>query len=543
LYRDIAHLNGPISQQINAQLFRTFGPRVSVLTIANLVLLAGLIAMIWWLWRQIADPIAAAVACVVLLTLFALMPGSRGFNFALPYEHEATHGVIGAFVAICLLAMYLTTQRVRWLIVAGCALGFVFLTKFGIFISVLVPIVVGVIASLYATRATRRRTSTHLAALLVPIFAVALIAFSFLLNDLPDRSALAATFGSARWMGNAQLLAMPWYQRWFGVISIAKSLDEILLCALAYNVLLAPAFAAGVLARGRGEWRTASLVIAPLFVFAVLFTLYDAISWQYALRGLTLVILALAISYGASMVRRRRRDIDRVLILRLTLVWFSLLLLVGHLGLRAVTDDYGFVFAMPAALVAVATGVSWIPAIAERGGGFGWAPRAAMLAGLAILIAVYAQRDNRQLARPRTTIGEGIDTLTVDSRGKAFVEMLAELRQRAHPGDTLLVAPEGTMLNYLSNLPNPTPYVGLMPPEMVMFGGQSPVLESIRRSPPTWFVLTTGEAESFGYKSFTIDYGQEIWRWIELRYTPVATAGDANFRMGLYHRNASGAGE
>ncbi|MBC8108068.1 MAG: hypothetical protein H7Z14_15895, partial [Anaerolineae bacterium] len=219
LYRDIAHLNGPISQQINAQLFRTFGPRVSVLTIANLVLLGGLIAMIWWLWRQFADPIAAAVACVVLMTLFALMPGSRGFNFALPYEHEATHGVIGAFIAICLLRMYLTTQRVRWLIVAGCALGFVFLTKFGIFISVLVPIVVGVSASLYATRATRRRTSAHLAALLVPIFVTALIAFSFLLNDLPFRNALAATFGSARWIGNAQLLAMPWYQRWFGVIS------------------------------------------------------------------------------------------------------------------------------------------------------------------------------------------------------------------------------------------------------------------------------------------------------------------------------------
>jgi len=74
---------------------------------------------------------------------------------------------------------------------------------------------------------------------------------------------------------------------------------------------------------------------------------------------------------------------------------------------------------------------------------------------------------------------------------------------------------------------------------MALFGGQARVLDAIKLSPPDWFVLTSGEAESFGFKSFTIDYGYDIWQWIESRYTRVAITGDQNFNMRLYRRNAT----
>lgn len=543
LYRDIAHLNGPISQQFNAQLFRTFGARVSVLTIANLGWLAILLALIAWLWRQIADALAATVACAAILTLFALSPGSQSFNFALPYEHEATHGLIGAIAAICALAKYLTTRRVRWLIVVGCLLGLVLLTKFGIFISVFVPIIIGVLANAYAVRATRRQTIEQLAAVVVPIIAVAFVAFSLMLNNLSIAQALGAICGSARWIAKPELLAMPWYRDWLGLGRIVGNLDDMLLCALAYIVLLGPPFVAGIFARRRGEWRTAALIGAPLFVLAVLFTFYDAISWRSVFAGLSLLTLGLAIAFGASLLHRTRGAIDRVLILRLTVVWFALFMIL-HLGLRAVIFDYGFIFALPAALVAIAAGVSWIPAIADRGGGFGWPPRAAMLVAIGIVITAHLQRDQRQLARPpRVTIGEGIDALTFDHRGDALAAILRELRGRAKPGDTLLVAPDGAMLNFLSGLPNPTPNFGLMPPEVAMFGGQARVRDAIAKAPPDWFVLTSGEAESFGFKSFAVDYGAEIWRWIEPRYERVATVGDSAFRIQLYRRKPTEAHE
>jgi hypothetical protein len=82
-----------------------------------------------------------------------------------------------------------------------------------------------------------------------------------------------------------------------------------------------------------------------------------------------------------------------------------------------------------------------------------------------------------------------------------------------------------------------------MPPEIAMFGGQQRVRDAIVASPPDWFVLTSGEAESFGFKSFAIDYAADIWRWIEPRYEVVATAGDAQFAMRLYRRSFSPPGQ
>jgi hypothetical protein len=85
-------------------------------------------------------------------------------------------------------------------------------------------------------------------------------------------------------------------------------------------------------------------------------------------------------------------------------------------------------------------------------------------------------------------------------------------------------------------LANPTPFHGLMPPEVAMFGGQERVRDAIAQSPPDWFVLTSGEAESFGFKSFAVDYGAAIWHWIEPRNERVATVWDRTFTIHIYRR-------
>jgi hypothetical protein len=95
------------------------------------------------------------------------------------------------------------------------------------------------------------------------------------------------------------------------------------------------------------------------------------------------------------------------------------------------------------------------------------------------------------------------------------------------------------MINYLSGLRNPTTYPGLMPPEIAMFGGPQRVRDAVAASPPDWFLLTSDNAGPFGFKSFAVDYGREIWRWIEPRYDRVATVGDERFAMQLYQRRAS----
>ena len=59
----------------------------------------------------------------------------------------------------------------------------------------------------------------------------------------------------------------------------------------------------------------------------------DAFKDAAALMGLSLIVPAMMVALGATMLLRARDRIDDTLLLQLTLVWFALLLLV-RMGLR-----------------------------------------------------------------------------------------------------------------------------------------------------------------------------------------------------------------
>jgi hypothetical protein len=159
----------------------------------------------------------------------------------------------------------------------------------------------------------------------------------------------------------------------------------------------------------------------------------------------------------------------------------------------------------------------------------------AALAALSVIAFNHLYHYADSMHDRRVVIGEGLDALRFDRRGTALREVLDELRTHTTPAETLLVIPEGPMLNYLARMRNPTPYPGLMPIEMLKFDPDR-VFAAIRRSPPDWLVAAQVPTEAFGSRSFQRDYGRHIWRWVEAHYIPVMTSGDRSFSMRLYQR-------
>jgi len=93
------------------------------------------------------------------------------------------------------------------------------------------------------------------------------------------------------------------------------------------------------------------------------------------------------------------------------------------------------------------------------------------------------------------------------------------------------------MLNYLSRRENPTGFINLMPPEVLMFG-QNRILRAFEVNPPDYIVLVLrSDPADFGYKSFAADYGKEIYRWIEQNYRQVPAATDPRYPMLLLERS------
>lgn len=125
LYRDVDDFYGPLSQYFNAGLFALFGPGLMVLVTANLVIFAAILATIYRLFRRTWGAGAAFVAAVVFISVFAFsqLVGIGNYNYATPYAHEVTHGLLACLLLVGVLAGWVGNATPVRSLLAGVLFG------------------------------------------------------------------------------------------------------------------------------------------------------------------------------------------------------------------------------------------------------------------------------------------------------------------------------------------------------------------------------------------------------------------------------------
>ncbi len=200
------------------------------------------------------------------------------------------------------------------------------------------------------------------------------------------------------------------------------------------------------------------------------------------------------------------------------------LALLAKIVLRVSVADYGFALALPGTVMLLTALLGWGPRAVETRGGTGWPMRAAALFGAGALVffgVVVSESHMAQVVRP---LGSGPDAFLVDERAEALSAALAYIERHTTPDDTLLVLPEGAMLNFLARRESPTPYINFMPPELAMFGPER-MLSALRDNPPDLVALVHRESGEYGLPFFGRDYGEPFMDWLEEHYRPAARFG------------------
>ena len=107
------------------------------LVASNLILLSLLTALLYVILREIASRVSATAACLVFTMLFAFGQFLEigNYNFATPYSHDLTHGVLLSVVALSCLRLYHKHQRLTFVAAAGLAVGLLYLTKVEVFLA------------------------------------------------------------------------------------------------------------------------------------------------------------------------------------------------------------------------------------------------------------------------------------------------------------------------------------------------------------------------------------------------------------------------
>ena len=122
------------------------------------------------------------------------------------------------------------------------------------------------------------------------------------------------------------------------------------------------------------------------------------------------------------------------------------------------------------------------------------------------------------------------------------------LLQRAkiimQPKDTIMVFPEGVMLNYLLRKSNPTPYINFAPPELLMFGEDNMIAAMNNNKPDIVIIVhqNWGDVYKIQHYGKDIKYGRRIMEWIHKNYKTVEInlnepLKDDNFGIKIMRRN------
>lgn len=530
LYKDVNDFYGPLSQYLNAALFTLFGPGLMILVFANLAVFAAIVVALYLLLRRAWGVGGAVAGTGIFISVFGFgQYGAIGnYNYATPYSHEATRGVLLCLLLIASLLRWIELPSVSTSALCGGLLGLTAVLKPEILLAA------GVLSATAFALAWRSGKRANLAAKAAWVGCTALptVAFAaYFSTRAPWREGLSMACRAWSNLSSSTRLAEDAIQLSFlGLDHPGQNLKAHLLATgVAIALIAAIAVASWLVERGADSWRR---VFLPALILAGIGWLasgrIDWIDSGQCLLGLTVVYLVLS---GAALLRgsqaASRPDLTaRFLIALLAAALLARMLLNGRIF------QYGFYQAAVAGAFIPAAILGELP---ERLALRRWGTIAAV-GGLLLLlvpgvlnVAGYSQN----LLNSKTyAIGDGHDEFyayrpDVSPLGRALEALLERLRQ-IPPGQTLLALPEGEMINYLARMPSPVAPFEFYAAS-VAGGREAAVVAELRQHPPDWVTIVSRDLREYGIQRYgeAPGKGQLILQWVSANYRQdFAVGGD-----------------
>lgn len=523
LYRDAKYLTGgPFSQYFNAFLFRIFGASMMTPAMTNLLIAAGLVALLYRRFLAAADALTGTIIClgVVLVFAFGQYSDIANYNYITPYSHEVWHGLALSVAAIALISSWATKQKIRFAACAGFCAGLVFMTKPDIFLALFVGIIVAFgLGFVWKPNAAFLGKSllAHVIAAAIPL--LAFLVYFHTKENWHD-SLRSVCFA---WVPlfKSHVSETPFYKWCTGMDAPWPNFRLMLI----HFAVVCVGVAISAFLFRRDFKKPVNRMIAMVWI-ALVVALASRFDWVDCGRSLPLLDAVLVV-----MLCVKFRKAPGISIFPLAWSLFALVLL-AKLGLYSRIWHYGFALAMPAFAGAIYLLLWLVPRWLETRGVNARSFRAAI--ALVLLTGMMRLFVQSQFVYHKKTVAVGLggDKMLapnekVSPAGASVQSALTWMDEHAPKNATLAVLPEGVMINYLSRRTNPGHYLLWNGNELAAFG-QSDMTADFENNPPDYIMLVQRSASEYGLKYFGQEenFGLELMRWIQKHYEPVKLIGD-----------------
>jgi hypothetical protein len=537
LFKDELHLYGPLSPYLNSLFFRIGGVSLATLVTANAVIYSAILALLYYLVRAGWGRWAAFASCAFFVGVFSFshLVGIDNYNFLTPYSHEMTHGTL---LILCLaLALRQVVRGLNALnaIAAGLLAGLSILLKPEIIFAAAAAVLAAF--AMIGWRDFHRRPWKRwiTGSLIFTVSGLAPMVLTGLLFWLAGgvsreealRDANMSWFNVAR---GAILLKDPFQRAALGLDQPWRNIGIQTIWSGA-AILLGIALALGI-SFFRRTGRTQKIVLVVLLLIAA--AAATRVPWMNVGNALPGILLCGA---AIEIVRMRSKpaseDRDDGAIARI-LLWTAAAAMLARMALSPRIFHYGFVQAALAGVVAVAIMVSSIPQLFNLSGLTQKWYQALMTALAAGIVVVAASNSMFFYSYHTFPVADGPDQfLGFDSTVAPAALLLEQARQflerdaREHNVRSLLVLPEGVMLNYLTRIPNNISYY-FFAPFILAEGRNEDIMQRLKASPPDRIVVISRDMREFGVGRFgeSPEHGQNIIEFINDNYQAVFLFGD-----------------
>jgi hypothetical protein len=536
LYKDLAHLFGPLSQYFHSVLFRLFGVSYTTIIVSNLVILLIFLCALYLLLVRITSRAAAVTSCGVVIFVFAFSQYTviGNYNFVSPYSHEATHGLVLSLLMICQMYLFRVRQKRLLLFTAGLTLGLVSLTKMEVFLSA--AITAGFFFLLLAI--TERKLGFLLSS--ASLFLIGFLLppstfFTYFCVSMPAKDSLQAVFAASGVFLKGGIVDNPFYIRGMGFDNVPANLSRMLVHTLVFLAVLSLVYLLDRYHAKPNNRRMARCLVA-VGLMAVTGAAYFVSPYHIgaSLPVLDLISFTLILAYSNFSLKRNRQEWDKLIPL---LLWalFSILLL-AKIVLNARLFHYGFYLALPSVVLLVIMTVWFLPMVMERHQQGGILFRNTMIAVFVVITVHFLSVSASIYAKKVFPVGIGPDRIVtsgteIDDRGFFTAQAVEWITSHAAPNESVLVLPEGVMLNYLTRRINPTKFTNMMVPELIAYG-ETVILAEITAHCPDYIVLVHKDTSEYGVGYFGTDprNGMRIMAWVNNHYSMVSLLGSEPFR-------------
>ena len=545
LFKDVDDLYGPLSRFIDFGLFKVFGPGMMVLAWANIAIYGVTLGLIYYLFRKAWGYKTALLTAFIFVGVFSFsqLVITSNYNFVTPYSQQVTHGFFVCLVLLAILPNWIETVSVKRSFYVGLCVGLTFVLKPEFILASVLILSVSFVFRF--KKVGFPKINELLGGISGIILPTALLALYFV-SYMSLSNALAAA--SHAWM-NGLILGKD--ENTTHLLNNFSGLDQptvhLVSHVKAAGIGLALLLVIGILAwligivdeKLRLESKEAKLgmkdfvpyLLAGLLFAGLVWVALNKVNWVEVGPALIGILWLLSLWKALGWIKSGlSNEIPKAEVLKALLVVFAGALMIRML-LNGRIYQYGFIQASVATLVIVALLFndvgSWLKRLGKGGQTTGVAFQGSILVLSVMAVALIMTQSQRLLDAKILAIGEARDLfysfpVQVSGQGELVRTFSSALSKRPNT-ETLLVLPEGIMVNYLARKKSPVLDLTLYTNTET----EARIVQALEKNRPDWIVVLSRDLTEYGVTRYGSkgQSGEQIISWMKDKYKVSASQG------------------